>query len=70
VLLHIEPDGKTHLFGTYDKFHSPLFSPTAIFYPQSSIPELDLVEIGNKVGKKIYQKGISGYIAIGTNQCI
>lgn len=46
----IEPDGFVKLIGSFDRFSSAEFVNAGCFFPQTSLPSLDLLKICNSVG--------------------
>jgi len=60
----IEPDGFVKLIGSFDRFSSAEFINAGCFFPQTSLPSLDLLKICNSVGSALYDKNVIGHITI------
>ena len=60
----IEPDGKIQVIGSYDRFNGKEFLNAGCFYPQTSLPDINLESLSNAVGQSLYSKGIMGYITV------
>jgi len=60
----IEPDGYIKLIGSFDKFSGSEFVNAGCFFPQTSLPSIDLLKISNSVGEVLYEKGVIGHVTI------
>ena len=60
----IEPDSKISLIGSYDKFFSQQYRSCGYFFPQKSMPVLDLNSLIQTIGKKLYEKNVFGYCSV------
>ena len=60
----IEPDGIVQLVGSFDKFYGAEFINCGTFFPQTSLPQIDLTKICSSVGEALYEKGVIGHVTI------
>jgi len=64
VSFFIEPDGKIELVGSFDKFAAKEFVNAGCFFPQTSLPSMNLMAISRSVGEVLYEKGVLGHITM------
>lgn len=64
VAFLIEPDGKIRLIGSFDKFSGSEFVNAGCFFPQTSLPQIDLTKICTSVGQALYEKDVIGHVTI------
>jgi hypothetical protein len=64
VAFFIEPDGIIRLIGSFDKFSGADFVNSGCFFPQTSLPQIDLLTVCNSVGDALYEKGVMGHVTI------
>ena len=64
VCFMIEPDGNVRLVGSYDKFSSSEFVNAGCFFPQTSLPAIDLTKICQSVGEALYERSVIGHVTI------
>lgn len=60
----IEPDSNVRLVGSFDKFSSSEYVNGGCFFPQTSLPSIDLLKICKSVGSVLYEKGVIGHVTI------
>lgn len=60
----IEPDGNINLIGSFDRFSGSQFVNMGCFFPQTSLPSIDLTKICSSVGEALYDNGVIGHITI------
>ena len=60
----IDPTGEVEFLGSYDKFFSHEYTSCGYFFPQKSIPNLNLQAICQTMGKALYNKGVFGYACL------
>ena len=60
----IAPDGAIQLIGSFDRFSGSEFVNAGCFFPQTSLPQIDLTKISNSVGEALYDKGVIGHVTI------
>jgi IQ domain-containing protein H len=60
----IEPDGSIQLLGSFDRFAGSQFVNAGCYFPQTSLPSIDLTKISNSVGEVLYENGVIGHITI------
>jgi hypothetical protein len=60
----IEPDGHIQLIGSFDRFSGSQFVNAGCFFPQTSLPSIDLKKISNSVGEVLYENGVIGHVTI------
>ena len=64
VSFFIEPDGKVNLVASYDKFAGSEMVNAGCFFPQTSLPQIDLTKICQSVGGALYEKQVIGHVTI------
>jgi len=64
VSFFIEPDSQIKLIGSFDKFCGSDFINAGCFFPQTSLPQIDLLKVCNSVGTVLYEKGVMGHVTI------
>ncbi|OMJ95267.1 hypothetical protein SteCoe_1483 [Stentor coeruleus] len=64
ISICIEPDGGIRYICAVDRMQSREYLNLGIFFPQSSFPHSEILEIGYKVGKELYSQGVLGYANI------
>ena len=64
VSFMIEPDGNIQLVGSFDKFAGSEFINCGCFFPQTSLPQIDLTKICSSVGEALYDKGVIGHVTV------
>ena len=64
VAFLIEPDGNIRLIGSFDKFSGSEFVNAGCFFPQTSLPQIDLTKICTSVGQALYEKDVIGHVTI------
>ena len=62
--LLIEPDGAIRYLCAVDRMQSRDYLNTGVFFPQSSLPQQEILDISYKMGKELYERGIFGYTYI------
>ena len=62
--LLIEPDGAIRYLCAVDRMQSRDYLNTGVFFPQSSLPQAEILSISYKVGKELYERGVFGYMHI------
>lgn len=60
----IEPDGAVEIVGSYDKFSATEYVNAGCFYPQKSLPAMNLKVLCDSIGKVMYDKGVIGNVTI------
>jgi hypothetical protein len=60
----IEPDGAITLVGSYDKFFGIKFLSSGYFFPQRSLPNMNLNSLIQTLGNKLYEKNVFGYCSV------
>ena len=60
----IEPDGKVNIIGSYDRIDGKEMINAGCFFPQTSLPDINLESISNAVGQQLYAKGVIGYVSV------
>jgi len=60
----IEPDGLIKLIGSYDKIFGQKMLASGFFFPQRSMPNMNLNSLIQTIGKKLYEKNVFGYCSV------
>lgn len=64
ICFSIDPVGDIKVLGSYDKFFQFDYITAGCFFPQRSVPNINLTAICETVGKTLYKKNVFGYISI------
>jgi len=64
VSFMIEPHGEIAILGSFDKFYASEYVNAGCFFPQTSLPAMNLLTLCQSVGKVLYEKGLIGHITI------
>lgn len=56
VSFFIAPDANIYLLGSFDRHRSQPFVNTSCFFPQLSLPNMNLFALARAVGSVLYQK--------------
>ena len=60
----VEPDGEVQLLGSLDKFAAKEYINAGCFYPQQSLPNMNMKTISNSIGEVLYEKGVIGHVTV------
>lgn len=60
----VEPDGIVTLIGSVDKFAAKEYINSGAFFPQQSLPNMNMQTICNSIGEILYEKGIIGHCTL------
>lgn len=60
----IEPDGNIVIVGSYDRFQGTEYVNAGCFFPQKSLPAMNLKSICDSVGGILHSKGMMGHVTI------
>ena len=60
----VEPDGEVQLIGSADRFAAKEYINSGCFYPQQSLPNMNMQTICNSIGEVLYDKGVIGHITL------
>ena len=60
----VEPDGSIRYLCAVDRMQSHEYFNAGIFFPQSSLPQSEILNICYRIGKELYNTGIIGYANI------
>jgi len=60
----IEPNGEVQLVGSLDKFSAREFINAGCFFPQQSLPNMNMMTISKSIGDILYEKGIIGHVTV------
>ena len=60
----IEPDGEIELIGSMDRFASKEFINAGCFFPQQSLPNMNMKTICSSIGEVLYEKGVIGHVTV------
>merc|ERR1711981_191413 len=64
IAFMIEPDGEIEIIGSYDKFHAVEYVNAGCFFPQTSLPAMNLTTLCESVASVLYEKGLIGHVTI------
>ena len=64
IAFFIEPDGNVELIGSFDKFAAKEYINAGCFFPQTSLPQMNLMTISKAIGGVLYDKGVMGHVTI------
>ncbi len=60
----IEPSGDIDLVGSFDRFSAKQHINAGCFFPQTSLPSMDLSILCNTIGDVLYEKGVIGHVTV------
>ncbi len=60
----IEPDGIISLVASYDRFQAREYVNAGCFFPQQSLPNMNMMTISKSIGEILYEKGIIGHVTV------
>ena len=60
----VEPDGNTRIIGSMDKFTARAYVSGGCFFPQKSLPNMNLMTICKSIGDVLYEKGVIGHCTV------
>jgi hypothetical protein len=60
----IEPNGEVQLIGSVDKFSAREYVNAGCFFPQQSLPNMNMMTISKAIGEVLYEKGIMGHVTV------
>lgn len=60
----VEPDGEVQLLGSVDRFSAKEYINSGCFFPQQSLPNMNMQTICNSIGEVLYDKGVIGHITL------
>ena len=60
----VEPDGDVQLIGSVDRFAAKEYINSGCFYPQQSLPNMNMQTICNSIGEVLYDKGVIGHVTL------
>lgn len=64
IAILIEPSGEIELIGSFDKFTAKEFVNGGCFFPQQSLPNMNLQSVSSSIGQVLYDKGVIGHVTI------
>lgn len=64
VTFIIEPDGEVELLGSIDKFAAKEYVNAGCFFPQQSLPNMNMKTICTSIGEVLYDKGVIGHVTV------
>ncbi len=64
ISFFIEPDGNIQLVGSYDRFSAKDYVNAGCFFPQTSLPNMNMMTISKSIGEILYEKGLIGHITV------
>ena len=60
----VEPSGEVQLVGSLDKFSAKEYVNGGCFFPQQSLPNMNMKSICSSIGSVLYSKGIVGHVTV------
>ena len=60
----IEPDGQVQVLGSMDRFTARAYVNAGCFYPQQSLPNMNMMTICKSIGDILYEKGVIGHVTV------
>lgn len=64
ISFFVEPDGNIELIGSFDKFAAKEYVNAGCFFPQTSLPQMNLMTISRAIGNVLYEKGVIGHVTV------
>lgn len=60
----VEPDGNIQIIGSLDRFAAKEFVNAGCFFPQQSLPNMNIQTICQSIGEVLYEKGVIGHVTV------
>lgn len=60
----IEPDGQVQVVGSMDRFTARAYVNAGCFFPQQSLPNMNMMTICKSIGDILYEKGVIGHVTV------
>lgn len=60
----IEPDGQVQVIGSADRFAARTYVNAGCFFPQQSLPNMNMMTICKSIGDILYEKGVMGHVTV------
>jgi hypothetical protein len=64
VAFLIEPSGDIELIGSCDKFAAKEYINAGCFFPQQSLPNMNMRTLCNSIGAVLFEKGVIGHVTV------
>ena len=64
ISFKIEPNGEVIVTGSYDKFAATEYVNAGCFYPQKSLPSMNLKVLCQSLGNVLFEKGVIGHVSV------
>jgi hypothetical protein len=64
ISFFIDPAGQVVVIGSFDKFSCKEFVNAGCFFPQMSLPKMNLQGICSSLGEALYDKGVIGHVTV------
>ena len=64
VSFFIEPDGETRLVGSFDRIEATQYVNGGCFFPQTSLPSVNLVQLAKSITAILYENGMIGHVTV------
>lgn len=60
----VEPDGNVELIGSLDRYQAKEHINAGCFFPQQSLPNMNMKTICSSIGEVLYDKGVIGHVTV------
>lgn len=60
----VEPNGEIQLLASFDKFAAKEYINGGCFFPQQSLPNMNMQSICSSIGAVLFQKGVIGHVTV------
>jgi len=64
IAFFIEPDGNTQIVGSMDRINAQMHVNAGCFFPQQSLPNMNMMTICKSIGDILYEKGVIGHVTV------
>ena len=64
ISFFIEPNGEIDVIGSFDRFAAKQHINAGCFFPQTSLPNMNLQTLSNSIGSVLYDKGVIGHVTV------
>lgn len=64
VSFFVAPDGEIDLIGSFDRFQAKEYINAGWFFPQTSLPNMNLMTLCKSIGDILYEKGVIGHVTV------
>ena len=64
IAFTVNPDGMTEIVGSFDRIAARSYVNSGCFFPQKSLPNMNMMTICKSIGDVLYDKGVIGHVTL------